>query len=173
MPAFPGLPKLASRPRKAFGGKISRPRGLRMRTPRTLNYQRIKEEVEAAIAKLSTDDQWRIPAAGTLPERMVALALVQLGYLFESQSSELGGRMRLGGGVVDFKVYVAATVIVIRVQGDYWHSLPSRIHKDAVQWTRLHALGYRVADLWEHDIYQAWIDRRLTEYVAEAINGAA
>ena len=104
---------------------------------------------------------------------MVAWALIKLGFMFQAQQSELGGRLQLGGGVVDFKVFVGAGIVIVRVEGDYWHSLPERILKDAVQYDRLHRLGYRVADLWEGDIYRAWVDGRLTRFVEDAITAAA
>jgi G:T-mismatch repair DNA endonuclease (very short patch repair protein) len=136
------------------------------------SYAKIKEQVLGAIANLPGDEQQKIPMAGTLPEIMVALALVWLGWHFDSQSSELGGRLYLGGSVIDFKIYLGTGFIACRVNGDYWHSLQDRIYKDAVQWTRLHAMGYRVADLLESDIYKAWVDNRLKAYVEESILNA-
>lgn len=166
----------------ALGGKTrtrkpesSRSRAVRYTVPRSLNYARIKKEVLAAIAALGENDRARIPMAGTLPEQMVALALVWLRLFFSVQMNEDGGRLRMGGSVVDFLVMGAGGKkgLVIRVQGDYWHSLPDRKLTDAVQWDRLHAMGYRVADLWESDIYRAWVDGRLKQFVADGVAGAS
>ena len=164
---------------KLGGGRLGsraptsvRARGVRLRLPRSLDYMRIKGQVEEAIARLGADKRRQIPAEGTLPERMVALALVWLGLPFRGQIAELGGKLFLGGGVVDFLVYVGRRV-VLRTMGDYWHSLPARKYKDLVQWDRLHQLGYAVADLWEKEIYQAWVDGRLKAVVEQAVFSAA
>jgi hypothetical protein len=151
---FPELGK----PHKPPAVETSRSQQVSYRIRGVISYERIKAAVDAAIASLTSEKRNRIPATATLPERMVALALVLLGYDFSVQASELGGRIRLGGGVVDFLVYQGASVVVIRVQGDYWHSGADIKQKDAVQWARLHRLRYRVADLWEQAIYQAWVD---------------
>jgi hypothetical protein len=150
----------------------SRSRGVKTTLPRSLNYARIKIEVMAAIAELPADKQAMIPMAGTLPEIMVAWALVKLGIYFTTQVSELGGHMRLGGAAVDFVVGMGMDKVAVRVNGDYWHSIPSRKLKDAVQYERLHALHYRVCDIWESAIYQAWVDGSLKQVVQEGILGA-
>lgn len=167
-------------PFKQLGGRArklplpgKKPGTVKTTLPKGLNYQRIESEVNAAIARLSRDGQAQIPIMGTLPERMVALALVQLGYLFMWQRSEDGGRLRVGGAVVDFLVYSGTKPVVIRVHGDYWHSLPERKNKDAVQWERLHAKGYRIFDAWEHAIYDAWQNGRLKRFVEEGVLNAA
>ena len=165
---------------KPLGSKLrrpsaigSKPRGVKTNIPKSMNYQRIENEVEAAISLLSRDQQAQIPIAGTLPERMVALALLQLGYFFQCQRPEDGGRLRIGGAVVDFIVYVGGRQTLIRVQGDYWHSLPERRRSDLVQAERLRAKGYRVFDAWEHAIYEAWTNGRLADYVEQGVMNAA
>ena len=166
------LPALGKR-KRAKQPETSRSRKANLSIGKSLNYERIKQEVEKAIAALS--DEWRrlIPAAGTLPEKIVALALAWAGMMFQAQQNEDGGRLRIGGSVVDFKVWMGSTIIIVRVQGDYWHILPDRKQKDLVQWERLHARGYRVVDLWEHDLYQAWVDNRISQFVREGIQNAA
>jgi len=162
------------KPRRPVGlGEIRKPKQVKMGLPKTLNYTRIKAEVMAAIARLPRTQSVQIPPSGTLPEQMVALALCWLKLPFQAQRSEDGGRLRLGGAVVDLVVFLGSKPVVIRVQGDYWHSLPERKLKDAVQLERLRAKGYRVADMWESDIYQAWTDGRLKTYVNDGIQGAA
>jgi len=177
MPAASPWPKLGrplgARLRSKTATRQTRPRGVKFRVARQPNYQRIKAEVAVAIEQLPASERNFIPADSTLPELIVALALLRLRLLFQAQNPELGGRLELGGGVVDFKVFVGAGIVIVRVQGDYWHSLPERVLKDALQYDRLHRLGYRVADLWEGDLYQAWVDGRVTRLVEDAINAAA
>lgn len=145
------------------------PRGVRRAPRRSLPYEVVRQQVLAAIEQLPPDERAQIPSAGTLPEIMVAFALLRAHFLFEMQISEDGGRLRLGGAVVDFKVYVGARPVIVRVQGDYWHGLPDRRLKDAVQYERLKAMGYLVADIWESDIYHAWMDGVLVQFVTMAV----
>jgi hypothetical protein len=151
-----------------------KPRGVVTRIRKTLDYARIKREVMAQIAALSADKQAQVPMMGTLPEIMVGLALTQLGWLFQWQRSELGGRLRVGGAVVDFTVYLGAgKPTVIRVQGDYWHSLPERKLSDEAQASRIRLKGFRLWDAWESAIYQAWLDNRLKSFVEQGVMNAA
>jgi hypothetical protein len=162
------------KPRRAVGlSDIRTPKQLKLGLQKTLNYTRIKTEVMAAIAKLPRTQSVQIPASGTLPEQMVALALCWLKLPFQAQRSEDGGRLRLGGSIVDIVVWLGSKPTVCRIQGSYWHSLPDRKMKDAVQLERLRAKGYRVWDAWEQDIYQAWTDGRLKTFVSDGIQGAA
>lgn len=164
--------KLGRKPRKLpLPG--SKPRGVKTKIAKTLNYERIYAEIMQAISRLSTDKQALIPLAGTLPEIMVALALVWLGYVFQWQRSEDGGRLRVGGAIVDFLVFFGGQRVLIRVQGSYWHSLPERKRSDLVSAERLRAKGYRLWDAWEHDIYQAWVDGRLKNFVEHGVANAA
>lgn len=164
---------LGTRLRKLPLPKVGKPKGVNTSIRKSFNYARIEEEVLAEIAKLPRDAQAQIPIAGTLPERMIALALVRLGYYFQWQRSEDGGRLRLGGAVVDFLVYIGIKPTIIRVQGDYWHSLPERKLQDEVQWQRLHLKGYRIFDAWESAIFDAWLNGRLTRFVDEGVLNAA
>lgn len=136
-------------------------------------YDRIKQQVLEAIARLPVVDRWKIPSGATLPELIVALVLCWLRLPFQAQVVQNGGRLFLGGGVVDFLVQLGGRIVVVRIQGDYWHSLPGRKLKDAVQWDRLHAKGYRVVDLWELAIYQAWVDGTIIQFVRNGIENAA
>jgi hypothetical protein len=150
----------------------SKPKGVNTRVPKGINYEKIEREVMEAIARLSSEKQGRVPIMGTLPERMVGLALVWLDWYFQFQRAEDGGRLRLGGSVVDFVVYMGAQKVIVRVQGDYWHSLPERKRSDAVQADRLRALKYRVADVWESDIYEAWVNGNLKSFVEREVMNA-
>lgn len=167
-------------PFKPLGSKLTRepkPRSARtvqarLTLAKSISYQRIEKEVTAAIAKLPPEQLTRVPLMSTLPEKIVALGLLWGGFIFRCQLAESGGRLRVGGAVVDFVVYEGSRKVMIRVQGDYWHSLPNRAFKDWVQWGRLHALGYRVWDCWEHDCYRAWVEERVVQFVTEGVRTA-
>ena len=129
-----------------------------------------------AIATLPAHQSNAIPAAGTLPEQMIGLALAWLGYLpgmAQAQMTADGGRLRVGGAVVDWLLFLGAKTVAIRVQGTYWHSLPERKLKDVIQYDRLHKLKYLVCDILENDIYLAWVEGRLKDFVAEKIMEAS
>lgn len=162
------------KPRRPVGlGEIRKPKQVKMGLQKTLNYTRIKTEVMAAIARLPRTLSVQIPPSGTLPEQMVALALCWLKLPFQCQRSEDGGRLRLGGAVVDVVVWLGSKPTIIRVQGEWWHSGADRKTKDAVQLERLRAKGYRVWDAWEGDAYQAWVDGRFKQWVSDGIQSAA
>lgn len=150
-----------------------KPKGVNTRIPKGMNYTKIEKDVNDAIAQLPSNKQAMIPVMGTLPERMVGLALVWLDWYFQWQRAEDGGRLRVGGAVIDFIVYLGATKVAARVQGDYWHTLPDRKYKDAAQADRLRSLHYRVADLWESAIYRAWSQGNLKTFVEREIMNAA
>ena len=110
---------------------------------------------------------------GTLPERLVRAWLQKSGLLFQEQSALNGGRMIIGGAVVDFLIYLGDPPgLVVRVQGDYWHSQEPRKAKDRVQYERLVAKGYRVADAWEHDIYESALNGWFPRYMQDLVYGA-
>lgn len=108
---------------------------------------------------------------GTLPERIILKWLERRGYLYRVQVAELGGARSLGGMSLDFVVYgLAGLPVVLRVQGTYWHGpLMDRTALDDEQAGRLRLNGYLVVDLWEHEIYQAVLSHRLTEFVLNRI----
>lgn len=174
---FPKLGRpLGGRKPGPVGKPLGRPRGVRFTRP-AVSYARIKAEVLAAVAQLSAHERAMLPplqpGAGTLPELIVGLALIKLKLQFQAQESELGGRLQLGGGVVDFKVWLGGSIVICRVQGNFWHSLPERQMKDAVQYDRLHRLGYRVIDFWEQDCYLAWAEGRYVKFVEDGLREAA
>ncbi len=112
---------------------------------------------------------------GTLPERIVWKWLEDGGYQYEYQLAAMGGRDVVGGAVLDFIVYdLAGRPVAIRVQGEYWHSsaFPSRQARDDEQYYRLVAMGYAVVDLWEQRIYDAAMNKRLTQYILGEVSRA-
>lgn len=143
-----------------------------LRPVRSLDWRKLKAEVDAYVANLPLDKQAQLPLAGTLPEIMVGIGLLLGGYLFTFQTSDNGGRLVLGGAVVDFQIYQGTVTTVIRVQGDYWHSLPDRVLKDRAQFDLLKSRGYLVWDAWEHDVYVAWEQGRIADFVREGIESA-
>jgi hypothetical protein len=105
---------------------------------------------------------------GSLPERIIWKWLEDSGHNYIAQEALMGGRLILGGAVVDFIVYdLARAPVVLRVQGDYWHGPlgPGKAGRDDEQSRRLTERGYIVVDLWESDIYGAARGHRLEQYV--------
>jgi len=88
---------------------------------------------------------------GTLPERITYKELQTRRIPFDFQSSFFGGRLELGGMVADF--VLLDRPLIIRIQGEYWHSpLPTQ-RRDAVQRGVLESMGFQVEDLWDYEIY--------------------
>lgn len=87
---------------------------------------------------------------GTDIELMVAEWLEKRNILFSFQTKLLGGRPEFGGAVVDFILIEEG--IILRVQGEYWHTDTEQTAQDKVQRILLENLGYRVVDLQETDI---------------------
>ena len=83
-------------------------------------------------------------------ESMVANELNRRQIIWEPQMPLGGGREVKGGQVVDF--YLPLWNLVIRVQGDYWHSLGITNTRDDAQALWLRGHHFQVADIWEHDI---------------------
>jgi G:T-mismatch repair DNA endonuclease (very short patch repair protein) len=89
----------------------------------------------------------------TLPELLAEDWLMRQGVRYRAQVVLLRARP-------DFVVFDQGPgVIVIRVQGDYWHASPGAVSKDSTQaeWLRSTTIdGFpviKVADVWERDIY--------------------
>lgn len=149
------LRDLSSFPRKLRTAKRS---GIPLR-PRPVDWGKEEDPLEKAAMQ---------DVPGTLPERIVLKWLTDQDYTFTPEAAEMGGQMVLGGAVIDFLVYdMAGQPVALRVQGDYWHGpkFPDRQAKDDDQFRRLTQMGYKVVDLWEHDIYEAVLYDRLTEYI--------
>jgi hypothetical protein len=162
---------LGSRP--ARSGTLPLSAGSRQKLPRNPNYTKVKVQFEKAVASMPSEQQAQIPATGTLPERMVAYALVKLSMFFECQSAHTGGRLRLGGAIVDMIVYFGTAKVAVRVNGTYWHTMPERKQKDEVQLMRLRAKRIRVWDAWDLELYHAWGEGRLVTFVEEGLKNAA
>lgn len=104
----------------------------------------------------------RIRGKDTLPERLVAAALSELGLVWEGHSKDLPGRP-------DF-VFRPSMVIVF-VDGDFWHGWRFPVWRDNLSeaWDRkiernrerdlrnhrrLRRMGWRVVRVWEHQIHR-------------------
>jgi len=100
----------------------------------------------------------------TLPELIVSKELdrLSIGYIF--QQSFLGGRTQAGGAIADF--VIASLSLILRVQGEYWHSSPSVRAKDTLQKIALISQGWNVIDIMESDIL-----KNVRYYVGEALKG--
>ena len=95
---------------------------------------------------------------GTLPERIVYRYLTEKMHMvdnadFDFQSSLDGGRIQMGGLVVDFRF--EPLKLIINVQGPT-HKEYLRGKKDEEQRSILEDMGYKVYDLWEADIYDEY-----------------
>ena len=111
---------------------------------------------------------------GTLPERIVWKWLEDEDHLYEAQRAELGGRMWVGGAVVDFVVFDLGTnPVALWVQGDYWHgpAQGERQARDDEQADRLRLQGYVVVDLWEAELYEAARHERVGRYIMDQVFG--
>jgi G:T-mismatch repair DNA endonuclease (very short patch repair protein) len=90
----------------------------------------------------------------TLPELLVELALSR-------RNADYRAQVDMGMARPDFVVILSRGVLVIRVQGDYWHSCEGAAAKDARQKDMLETTTIfglpvlAVADIWESDIYQS------------------
>jgi len=101
---------------------------------------------------------------GTSPELLVYQWLTKEKLPFEYQSSQMGGRLQLGGVVVDFLLGHTPGLIALQVQGEYWHKSSA---EDAAGRTAL--LGQRVGgrtikqvvSVWENDVYDR-LERTMT-----------
>jgi len=89
----------------------------------------------------------------TLPEAITFMILESLQEEFVFQQEYASGRLYRGGAVIDF--WLPNRGLVIRVQGDYWHSRPERMELDLFQKTELAGATIdgkkveSVVDIWE------------------------
>ncbi len=84
-------------------------------------------------------------------ELLVYNWLTQKRITFEFQSQMIGGYIRsLGDAIVDF--LLTDLNILLRVQGEYWHTDIKEVARDRIQKAALESMGYIVVDLWESDI---------------------
>lgn len=89
----------------------------------------------------------------TLPEAVCFALLEAQQEEFVFQQEYASGRLYRGGAVIDF--WLPNRGLVIRVNGDYWHSRPERVELDLIQKSELYGSvidGKRVesvVDIWE------------------------
>ena len=110
-----------------------------------------------------------VKVIGSNLEIMVYDWLVKHGFRegidFEFQSQLIGGAARmLGDAIADFQLF--KEMIILRVQGEYWHSSTNEMARDSIQKERLTGMGYTVVDIWEQDLVD-----RLNETMQNAIEG--
>ncbi len=111
------------------------------------------------VAQRVIDLAQKFPLA-SLPELVVYDWLSREEYQFVFQGEFGGGRTIHGGAVPDFVVNWGGKGLVLRVQGEYWHTLPGQVEKDLGQKMQMmgqYVNGLRVAaivDVWENDIYK-------------------
>lgn len=162
-PSLPGLPKLPDLP--SMGRRAALPKAPATAAPKP---PAALDPLEAARAEMQQSG-----VTATLPEWMVYRWLLAHGLRevgdFVFQSSQLGGRIHLGGAVADFTLphLVGAAGLALRVQGLYWHySTQDEIDKGVTQKAALEAQGWTVIDLDEDDCYE-----RLDYIMQEALKG--
>lgn len=98
------------------------------------------------------------------PEKKVYYTLVKLGESFDFQSQMLGYHGEKGSTRADF--VLPQHRLILRVQGEYWHSFPETKARDQLQKIALTTQGWTVIDLMESDIM-----RDAGYYVEEALKG--
>jgi len=105
---------------------------------------------------------------GSTPEWAVYWALTKLGYKpdqdFTYQSAEMGGRLALGGVVLDFLIH--SLNLAINVHSIYWHYQPSAKQHDAMARAMMEGQGIQMIYIEEEDCL-----RDPLYYVKEALKG--
>lgn len=154
----------------------------------TLNFKarssfrsKAKPELKkSGLVKVTMSDEEKLESIaadppGTLPERLVRAWLIARNIQYIEQGPTFGGTLRIGGAVVDFILPFMGSNpgTVIRVQGDYWHTMDSRIAKDRAQYERLVAKGYTVVDLWEGDLKSHALGGDLFSWIDSVLTGGA
>jgi very-short-patch-repair endonuclease len=135
----------------------------------------IENDIREAMEAYAEDQR----IIGTLPELIVHWHLTRRGLIdgihFDFQSSQFGGRLELGGAVIDF--LFRDRPLAVRVQGEYWHEPWEQkglgAHDEA-QRLMIEGMGYEVQDLWErtimdHEELEDWMQRHIdTQVIARA-----
>lgn len=111
----------------------------------------------------------------TYPEATVHYELTERRYVdgihYSFQSSLFGGRLQLGGSVVDFLWLERPWAW--RVMGEFWHQPWLRLGQgvgDEEQRLALIGYGYEVTDLWESEILDPdWLEDFLRRTVDQPI----
>lgn len=106
----------------------------------------------------------------TAPEKAVYRALERLGYKdgvdFFPQSKMFGGRQVKGGLVADFRIPKLS--LVIRVQGEYFHSRSDAKARDEIQKIYLTSENWTVIDIMASDAL-----KNARFFVSEALRGVS
>lgn len=123
-----------------------------------------KEATKRKILTFDMDVRYRIRraleyvdpgrTAATVPELIEYGELLLRGFQpqeFNFQSSHAGGRLELGGAVVDF--YLPSLNIAIRIQSTEFHTGSAFESKDMSQMLMLTSFGLTVHDIWEEETY--------------------
>lgn len=101
-------------------------------------------------------------------ERMVYDYLNRKSIPFSFQSQLIGGfGNETGDTKVDFTL--PDRNILLRVQGEYWHTGTELEAKDILQKERLTALGYTVVDLWQDDLTYHFEDTMRKALIGESM----
>lgn len=84
------------------------------------------------------------PKTMTLPHTKVCHILTDMGVQFEVEKCL---------GPWSFDVFVPSQNLLIEIQGDYWHSRPKQLQRDAAKQTYIstHFPQYRLKYVWEHE----------------------
>jgi hypothetical protein len=96
----------------------------------------------------------------TLPELVALDWLTKNQYKHVFQQTLLGGRALKGGQVVDIVVELGTGVVILEVQGNYWHSKPGMPQRDAAQRLALMNMSVygkkvtAVIEVWESRLVQ-------------------
>lgn len=94
---------------------------------------------------------------GTVPELVAVDWMTRHGHWFVYQAPLLGGRQGKGGAVADIVTQSGGKGIVIRIQGDYWHSLRPQRERD--QASKITLIGATYASLKVSYVVDAWEGR--------------
>ena len=154
---LPGLKGLGKReripPLPTLGQQPGRVAALEDDEVQRLTRQLGDEAVAKRLLKLKK--KW---PDGTTPELIVMDFLERRREKYQFQMWVLGGRKIKGGAVLDFVIDNGRSVIVVWVQGDYWHKRARRRQADEAQMLAVRGLqiwGKRVSStisVWESRI---------------------
>lgn len=102
---------------------------------------------------------------GTYPELVTMDWLDHNHIKYEYQKWLLGGRVLRGGQVVDFAVDLGTSVMILEVQGVYWHTRPGKVQLDEGQ--RLALLGLSVWGKKIRTVVEVWDSRIMDKHKRE------
>jgi len=123
--------------------------------------QRLTNQLgDEALAKrvLKLQEKW---PQGTVPEMIVMDFLERRRVKYEYQVWLLGGRVLKGGQVVDFVVDLGIGVMIVEVEGNYWHTRPGKAQLDEGQ--KMALLGLMVWGKKVRGVVEVWESRIATD----------